>query len=235
LYPLPPVLELVWQAIFVIGLTLQVLVVHSLLRRESLRSYPFILLYCSTLIVTSVVERLTYGYLDADTYRNIYWIDELVVNMLLFLLVISLIFRSLGDRPMRGMLGRILATGVLLMIAYSAFLLWDPRLGKMTFRAMTVISRNLNFAAALMNLALWSLLIRQPTKDSQLLMVGAGLGIKVTGIAIAQALRAVLPESYAKDTVGFIIPLADILCLYIWWKTFRSPKPRRAVHPANGF
>ncbi len=235
MYSLSPFAELLWQAIFVIGLTLEVLVIHAILRRESLRSYPLILVYCSSLIVTTVVERLTYGSLDSETYRNIYWTDELVVNTLLFSLVLSLIFRSLGEQPLRGALGRTLAVAILATAAYSIYILWDPAAGKLTFRGMTVVSRNLNFGAALLNLLLWTILMRTPKYDTQLLLVSAGLGIKVTGVAIAQALRTVLPASYARDTVEFIIPVADFICLYLWWRTFRPAKPRQAVHPVNGF
>jgi hypothetical protein len=210
--------DIPWALAYAVGITLQILVIQAMLRNEYFRLYPAILVYCAALVVTSVVEQLALRSFDRNTYARIYWTDDLVINLLLFLVVILLILQALGDEPLRGPLGRLVAAGVLLILAHSLYVLQPWSRGYLS--RMTEVSRNLNFAAAILNLILWSVLVRRQRGDLQMLLVSAGVGLKVTAIAVAHALRQWGLQSIVVD---LLIPAADILCLYIWWRTFRRP------------
>jgi len=91
---------------------------------------------------------------------------------------------------------------------------------------MTVLSRDLSFGSAVLDLLLWFLLIAQPKKDPLLLLLSGGLGIQFTGAAIGQSLRQLSPHTEVAGNL--ILVLSDLVCLYVWWQTFR----RRAAQPA---
>jgi hypothetical protein len=92
---------------------------------------------------------------------------------------------------------------------------------------MTVVSRDLSFCTALLNLVLWSALLRNRKRSVELLLVSGGIGLQTTAKAVGHSLRSL---SLATKTPGnFIVVLGHLLCLFIWWRTFRRPAPR----PAN--
>jgi hypothetical protein len=103
---------------------------------------------------------------------------------------------------------------------------------------MSRVVRNLSFCSAIVNMALWFVLIASERKDARLLMITGGLGIQITGDAIGQSLRQV---SHVTTVAGnMIIVLAHFLCLYIWWQAFQekrdldsAPETRAREH-ANG-
>jgi hypothetical protein len=90
---------------------------------------------------------------------------------------------------------------------------------------MTLISRDLSFAAVILDLVLWMLLIASRRKDRQLLMLSGALGIQFTGAAIGQSVRQVargarnLPLAVAGS---MLVVVSNLICLYVWWQAFRS-------------
>ena len=52
---------------------------------------------------------------------------------------------------------------------------------------MTPWTRDLNFCSAILDLALWALLIAAREKDHRLLLLSGGLGIQFTGEAIGES------------------------------------------------
>jgi len=89
---------------------------------------------------------------------------------------------------------------------------------------LPLIARDLNFAAAIMSLVLWSGLIFSPAKDKTLLLVTAGIGMKFAGEAIGMS-----PDYY--DAVPllpgvFMASTSHLLLLYIWWQAFRRHRKR---------
>jgi hypothetical protein len=86
---------------------------------------------------------------------------------------------------------------------------------------MTLWTRNMNFCAAILDLALWATLIRKREKDQRTLMIAGALGLQFTAGAIGQALRDVSHSQV--DLSSVIIVSANLICLYIWWQAFRRP------------
>jgi hypothetical protein len=85
-------------------------------------------------------------------------------------------------------------------------------------------TRDLSFCSAILDLALWALLIVSRGMDHRLLLLSGGLGIQFTGEAIGESIvqLALRTRSHAMSLTGaVIILLADLVFLYIWWQALR--------------
>lgn len=85
---------------------------------------------------------------------------------------------------------------------------------------MTQLSRNLGFAAVILNLLLWAALIRSSPVNRTLLMLSGGFGIEMAGQAIGHSFRQISRSLIL--TGDIIIVITSLVCLYIWWQAFRS-------------
>jgi drug/metabolite transporter (DMT)-like permease len=133
-------------------------------------------------------------------------------------------------RPRRTLLAGIICGTVL--VATISFLIhyYDPNPPPGRLRYMTPWTRDLNFAAAILNLGLWVLLIGSRQKDRKLLLITGGLGLQFTGGAIGQALRDMSPTIVA--AASDFLMLTNVARIYIWWVAFRG-KPK-TLPPVNG-
>jgi hypothetical protein len=213
---------------YLAGLSLDVIILAELLRGQWKR-YPFVFLYVVGDFLTTAAEipfNLELVTPKAqDSYSDIYWIDERIVQVLGFLLVISLVYRATDHwKPRRTLLLGV-GCATLLFWGITFFLHFDPTV--QTGQWMTPWTRDMNFCAVILDLGLWGLLIGAREKDYKLLMVSGALGIQFTGNAIGEALR-LLSHSLTLFT-GFLIPIAYLSCLFIWSRAFRLPDspPRR--------
>jgi hypothetical protein len=218
---------------YIIGLMLEALVVDAM-RRGPYKVYPFVFLYSLVDFVTTLLEiepSLAFNTgSEAAKHRWswTFWIDEQIIQALLFLVVISLIYRASAQTRQRRTVLTGLIGATLLVAAASFAAHWGPnmKVGKW----MTPWTRDLNFCAAVLDLGLWALLIRSGEKDYRLLMLSGALGIQFAAGAMGQALRQVSPDSPAMDTAtGLMIMIANLARTYIWWQAFRPPKnPKNA-------
>jgi hypothetical protein len=215
---------------YLLAIPLEILTIWALLRGEY-RHYPFLLVYLAVDFLTSVVEILTRVLPLKEsreaklTFIWIYWIDERIIQFVLFLLVLSLVHRSSAHLKSRRTLLLMLVCFSVLFAGISLFAHYDPHVT--TGKWMTRWTRDMNFAAAILDFALWTLLISRPKRDLRVLMVSGALGIQFTAGAIGQALRdifhgpAILQLHYA-----VLIMLGNVACLYIWWQAFRTAPAR---------
>jgi hypothetical protein len=100
---------------------------------------------------------------------------------------------------------------------------------------MAFWTRDLTFSSAILDLALWALLLSSKRTDPTLLMVSGGLGIQFTGEAIGESLRsmAVQHRSHALSFAGsFVTTIVDLTALYIIWQALRSSKSLDAKRAA---
>ena len=216
-----------------VSLLIQAAVVVFLLR-GSFRSYPLLLVYCVLQLAATVAEEYvfrTYG--DASIfYRRLYWADEVVLDLLLFLMVITLTYRALEGSPLRAGMGRLLG-GVVVIALVVPFLLFSAR--RFSNPWFNGTSQLLNFGAAIMNLGLWTALIGTKKRDPLLLTVSAGLGVAVTGAAIAFGLRRFTPSGGTLEQLANLLKTVTYLAsVLIWCWAFRptgrkSPTPPAAV------
>jgi hypothetical protein len=203
------------------------MVVAALLRGDW-RRYPFVFLYAVVDLLTTILEiqpSLAYRSRTPEArhrWAQMYWFNEQIMQVLVFLLVISLVYSATKHlRPRRTLLAGTIG-GTLLVAAISFWAHYDPNL--ILGRYMTPWTRDLNFCAAVLDLGLWALLIGSRKKDYQLLLITGALGIQFAGGAIGQALRDMSP--------GIVAAASDLAMVtslsrnYIWWRAFRSkPQP----------
>src|SRR5579862_2949715 len=117
-------------------------------------------------------------------YARLYFGNALAIGLFQLLLVIVLIYQALPEGSNRRSLRRVLAVMAIIAIA-PPFVLFHPKFtGPGSASCYFSTDQFLSFGAALMNLALWAVLIGSKRRDPQLLKVSAGLGVIVTGAAI---------------------------------------------------
>jgi hypothetical protein len=223
-------LRLVLEAI---SIAIQAAVIIFLLR-GAFRRYPLLLIYSVLQLAATVVEEYVYRAFGQSSavYGKLYWTDEVILDLLLFLMVITLTYQALEGSPLRAMMGRLLGVvGVMVLVV--PFVLFSAR--RFSTPWFDGTSQLLNFGAAIMNLALWTALIATKRRDPLLLKVSAGLGVAVTGAAIAFGLRRFTQiESIPQQLADLFKTVTYLASVAIWCWAFRpsvrkSPTPPAAI------
>jgi hypothetical protein len=220
----------VQYASWLIGFPLELLIIAALLR-GSYRRFPFLLLYSVALFLTTVIEiSVNQAYFSgirfAHSPSTYYWIDETIRQALIFAVVISLAYLATSNLKSRRLLRTAIVAGAV-VLAGASFLIHDEShtLAGM-WETMTLWVRDIDFAAAFLDLGLWTLLLASRHKDTRLLMLSGGLGIQFAGEAIGQSLRYLFQWPLSPgDLVSGITNLAG---LWIWWQALRRPVSLRA-------
>jgi hypothetical protein len=210
---------------YLFGVPLEIIVIAALLRGDYKR-YPFVFLYAVVDLLTTVLEipsGMAYGNGTPEAKKQwawIFWLDEQILQVLVFLLVISLVYIATKHlRPRRTLL-TVIICGTVLVAAISFWAhFFDPNLPPGKYRYMTPWTRDLNFCAVILDLGLWVLLIGSRRKDHQLLLITGALGIQFTGGAIGYALRDMSPTIVTAASDFTVI--TNLARLYIWWQAFR--------------
>jgi hypothetical protein len=209
---------------YVIGLCLNLLVISALLR-GSYRQYPFVFVYTIALLASTVVEiavKTASASLQKD-YNYYYWIDEVILDILVFSLVIAFIDQAARQSKQKIVERHWLVVAAALIFAVSFAAHRSSHLN----RHMTLVSRDLNICAVILDLILWSLLLTARRPSRQLMLLSGGLGLQLTGAIMGEQLRhssrhLFLTGTLLEVTTGF-------LGLYIWWRALRSvPAPHAA-------
>jgi hypothetical protein len=217
----------------VIGLPLQLLIIGTLLR-GGYRRFPFLFVYIIGDFLTTVVEAPSAVGYDRGMQWAVYafpavrWFNVVVMQVLVYAVVMSLIYQATGQLRSRRIVRVSLIAGAILFAAVSFLIHRDPALNTGSF--MTPWIRDLNFCSAILDMALWTLLIAAREKDHRLLLLSGGLGIQFTGEAMGRSIRqlALRTRSHAMSLTGAVlILLADLVFLYIWWRALRAAPVRR--------
>jgi len=216
---------------FSIGIQAAVIV---FILRGSLRRYPLLLIYCFLQLAATVTEEYVYRVFGQPSllFYRLYWTDEMTLDLLLFLMVIALTYRALEGSPLRAGMGRLLGAVVIIVLIVPFVLFSARRFSSAWFDGT---SQLLNFGGAIMNLGLWTALIGTKKRDALLLTVSAGLGVAVTGAAIAFGLRRFTPHGGTTQQLANLFKTITYLAsVAIWCWAFRpragkSPAPRAAV------
>jgi hypothetical protein len=197
-----------------LGLPLELLIIGALLR-GSYRRFPVLLLYSVALFLTTVVEISV----SQEYYSTYYWIDEALRQASFFAVVISLTYLATTNLRSRGLVRTALIVGAVTLAGASFLVHYDPH--AVAGRWMTQWVRDIDFAAAFLNLGLWTILLASRYKDTQLLMLSGALGIQFAGEAIAQSLRHLFQWSLSP---GDLVSVATSLAaLWIMWQALRRP------------
>jgi hypothetical protein len=233
-------MQLALQLIFwAIGLPLSVLVIAALLR-GGYRLFPVLFVYQIVDFLMTVAGLPTYiaFYFYHDGGAKIrmakwFWWDEMLLQPLVYAVVVSLIYRATETARSRGIVRSALIGGAALVAAASYLYHYDPQLPMGDWTAFW--TRDLTFSSAILDLALWALLLASRVRNLQLLMVSGGLGMQFTGEAIGESLRsmAVQHQSHGLSFAGsFVTTVVDLAALYIIWQAFRDCKGQPAKRAA---
>lgn len=221
---------------YLVGLPLEVLVIAVLLH-GGFRQFPAIFAYVIAEFLSTVVEMplalayyRTHNLNIGSRYLFWYWLDEIVLQCLVFAVVMSLVWLATSQARSRRPLRAGLFLGSLLFAGISFFVHFDPHIQKGLW--MTPWARDLNFGSAILDMVLWAMLIAKRQKDSRVLMLSGGLGIMFTGEAIGESLRS-LPSRAGVLPGSILMMLTNVVFLYIWWQTFRAQRTVDLTRPVK--
>lgn len=173
--------------------------------------------------------------LATRNYARIYWTNTVIEDLLRFVLVTVLIYKvaSDGQKPML----RKLLTGLVIAMVTLPFVLFNFNLFPYPKSAwFNSTSQLLNFAAAILNLMLWTLLLQSRKRDPQLVAVSIGLGILVTGTAVALGLRHFVPAGAFTAVFNLFLNLVQLSTWLIWCRAFwpeRKPNLPAGAVPSS--
>jgi hypothetical protein len=219
--------KLQWS-LWAVGLILQYLVTLALIAGP-FRQFTVIFAYILCLIITTLTDILMSFDMGSLSriYLRYYWTADLLRESALYAVVISLVLHAMPDGRRRAALVRILVLVAILFWVGSIVMYQEPTLNK----TMVKVVRNLSFCSAVATLVLWFVLIASEKRDTRLLVITGGLGLQMTGEAIGQSLRQISKQTNLIG--GLTMVFAHFLCLYIWWRAFRSNTPQPAATPTD--
>jgi hypothetical protein len=206
-----------------------ILLLIATLLRGGYKRYPFLFAYAVAAFLTAVVEMAARvgpasGAGLARSWATYYWIDDGIRQGLLFAVVISLLYRATRAIPGRALTRLLLLAGAIVMAGVSFLIHYDAHTP--TNRWMTLWIRDLDFSSAILDLALWTILLNARKYDTELFLLSGALGIRFTGEAIGHALRSQFRSLLL--VADATVVLASLACLYIWWQVFRMSPVRKA-------
>jgi hypothetical protein len=237
----------------IIWLPLELMVIARLLRGQY-RRFPFILAFVVAEFFAVAAEIPAYWAVynnvkDSTGQRSWLWsFDEVLLQALIYAVVISLIYQATAGLKSR----RLVATAVILgaiVFAGGSFLIHYSADAASIGTWLTPWMRDLNLSTAVLDLGLWTLLISARKKDSALLLISGGLGIRFTGEAIGGSLRQLALQEHRAGAAklatwlslsgSITVAVVDILCLFIWWRALRqrvavtAPEKKIGSHSAT--
>lgn len=209
------------------GLLLNIVLV-VLLFRGFLPKYSALFVYNLAAFLITISEQILFQGADrgSSLYRRVYWSSEIVWDFLLLLLLAVLIRQALAGRPEWRLARKVLLIVVVIAVVLPFIVFHDH--GLFDDRWFRGASQVWNFGAAILTLVLWGALIASREKDSQLLMVCAGLGIAVAGSALAWGIRKLAVGSGMAETIhnmaDLFASLTYVTGLGLWCWAFRSAR-----------
>lgn len=215
------------------GIALQIFLVYSLTAKRYSIRLPYLYAY-SIILVSTVGIDLTLRIIQSRTSTSTlhvwryYWCDDFVRQLSLFLVVISLLYVAAGNSPGTKRLRKQATVAVVVMAIASGLYFRGEPLGTWA----TEVVRNVSFAVVIVNVVLWSALIRSGAPERLPLMLSAGVGLQMAGEAMGQALRSSPMASRFPFVImigNLILILSHILCLLTWLHALRADERRLAA------
>lgn len=217
-------------SLIVAGIALQCLVLAAMLR-GSWRRYPIAFAYMIATTLSTVVQAafLYYYGQRSRQFAIVYWASDLICSLLVLLLIVHLIGRAMtGERRRDLVYWGLMAAMAAVMIGSAMFL----RANSQRFswnRWMTEVARDYYFVAMLLNAWLWMTLVRLDRRDRQLYLVTSGMGLMLSGAAVAHSVR--LAGRFWMAANLFLV-LTYLFGLYVWRFAFaKTPAVEPALEP----
>ena len=211
--------HLLQLALWGVGITLQVVLLTSLVRYFQKR-YLALLFYTVSLFLTTVAELALQenGRIPAD-YLGLYWSLELIRHAFLYNVVLTLVYQAIQSDSGRRV--RVVALLAACSASYWAACLWFLHEERFNLW-MTHSVQWISLGSAVLNLVVWATLVSKRHRNRVLLMISGAYGMQSAGEAIGQSLRMLSVSSRSMGlfiTGNLVAVLAHFLCLYVWWRT----------------
>jgi len=218
--------SLVWVFFAVAGVILSGIVGVVMFYSGAWRRYPFLLLYLAAATVVLSLDLVLYariGSVHSAAYFNVYYTGDMVLHALILTMVLFLIREALvGNRSLDFSAIAIVLCGA----AFLATILYLLYSGGGSFYPL---SRNLSFVEEVLNFVLWTILIRNRSRDVVLLLVSAGLGIQVTGEVIGRTLRMYVESPSVAWLPNALFMICQLFALYVWYRAFAAYRRQHAA------
>jgi len=193
----------------------------TLLLRGYVRIYFGLVLYVVVLTLTFVMDWAGYKSADRSTY---FLISETARWGALYLVVLTFVWKALSSQPTLGWVRHWLFAVSALTVFVALYFNKSDQTSMWVLKTINILS----VAGMILNLILWTLLVRYRNSDLTLFMVTSGLGIQAALEAAAWSLRSLNNRSLF-DAAYYVGILGHILCLLVWIMAFRQ-RPRKAVN-----
>lgn len=215
---------------------LQVVLLVLLVWWGAFRKYTVFSIYIAGAVAADVLERVAehrLGFRSAS-YRQVWWTDQIALDVLLFLVIVALTYQALGNTPMRAKAQKALGAIGIAVLALPFALLpahHSAKHGSFTSQWFNHASQILNFGAAIMTLVLWTaLLVNRRGRDRRLVTLSIGLGLATTSAAIAWGVRRWITADNRESVDSFRM-LVHLGALLIWCYAFRTKGPSLGGEP----
>lgn len=213
-----------------VGLPLEILVILAIFRGPY-RRYPIVFLYILVDFATTLVDIglntqsfFTHDAAVVHLAAKVYWINEWVLQVLIFATVLSLIDLATSLSRSRRIMRTGLAAGALLFAGVTFWMHFRPAPVKIGVW-MTPWTRDMSVCATVLDLALWMILIASRKSDRSLMLISGALGMQFTAEAIGEAIVNLSSSSQSQILAligAIVVATGNLLCLYVWWQTFRA-------------
>jgi hypothetical protein len=222
-------MDFVTNAVEDIGIVGQFFLLY-LLSRAPFRRYYLIFVYVLAELLATAADKyaIESAGRQSPLFRNVYYGTDLFVDLLLFVVVIVFTYQIMEDSPLRDKVRKVLAAIALGAIVVP-FVLFSSSLFSRAWYNSTI--QLFNFGAAIMNLGMWTAVIARKTRDRQLMLVCAGLGIAVAGNAALWGMRK-FTTGEAQIAANLLIQIMYLVKLGIWIWAFR-PQRTSPVAPVD--
>ena len=235
-------MDLFTLGVHIVDIAVRLAVIYLLLH-GFVRTYLTVFIYGCFYLLTSFSEVVVSRFLGraSAAYGNLYWADEVLLDLLLFLTVILLTYRaSQGNTfapAMRKALIVVVVVALTLPFLLGGFGLWSAKdHSRLSDHWFTQAGQIFNFGGALMNLVLWTTLIGSRQREPRLLAVSAGLGVAVTAQAIFLGVRLLSGSPVVREVADvFINVLGQITASVIWCWAFRPSAQVRSGATSSGY
>lgn len=216
-----------------VGVALQILVL-SVMLRGPWREYPLVFGYLLATVFSTVVQaasRYYFGPRSREFVRT-YWTTDFICTFLMLLLIIHLIRTAMEGHPQRQSVYWGLMLGLATLTFATVYYMHHTVRPFSAGWWMTRLGRDYYFMAMLLNVVLWFRLLKADHPDRRLYLVTSGMGLTLSGAAIAHALRTV---GQLVAAAGLLLVITYLGKLYIWYVAFRrAPEPASsAAFPAR--
>jgi hypothetical protein len=167
-------------------------------------------------------------------YSHLYWTNEVLIALLLFLVLVILTHQVTPQGRARAGMDRFLILAGA-FVAALPFLALHPSFHPWpSGRWFNSTAEIVNFGAATMNLALWAALIGSRQRDPQLFKISAGLGVRLAGTALSYGIRHFVPVGVSDAVPNLLLLLTQIAgWLILCWAFWPAKRPEQPIPAAS--